>query len=523
MSNQFPRPPDRPPERSRLITPATATLMGVPGPFMLIGVLALAGVHITWWMIALALFGTIAVLVSAIFQAIAEGKNNNNRSSLVADDAFGGFTTSAAGKRHTPIDPISWRQADPDAQPNVVIDPSIIGQKILGFGAALTGSSCAVLNRMPTNDHLMIMDELFRTDQMNLNVNRLSIGASDYSTDLFSYCDGPADPQLTRFSVDKDRQDVLPVVSEAVALNGDMFLLASPWSPPAWMKPNGTMLGGAMGDKYFDAYAQYFVRYLQAYEKWGISIDAITVQNEVDADQGNTMPSATWSKQLEAEFVKLHLGPALRAAGCKTLIWIIDHNFDLEQRAIDSLSDAELLKWIDGIAWHGYFGSADAVGRVHDAHPHSNHYFTEFNTFYNVPDYHTDWTHWGQVIGEAMRNWCRSYTMWNVALDEHGLPKIGPFDCGGVISIDSQTNEVVRSGGYWGLGHYSKAVRRGALRIDSRGDVADLTHVAFVNPDGGKVLVLSNKGADRTITIDDGDRLANIALEADSVTTLIWR
>jgi glucosylceramidase len=252
-------------------------------------------------------------------------------------------------------------------------------------------------------------------------------------------------------------------------------------------------------------------------------MQALTVQNEVLADQGNTMPSCTWTPELEAQFVKSHLVPALHAAGYKPLIWIIDHNFDLEQRALDALTDAELVKLINGIAWHGYAGTPDAISRVHNAHPGSNHYFTEFNTSVHSPVYKTNWTEWGRMIGENMRNWCRSYTLWNVALDENGLPKIGPFDCGGLITVDSQTNEVIRSGAYWGLGHYSKAVRRGAVRVESHGDVPDLTHIAFINPDGGKVMVLSNAGADRTITIADGDHMADIGLDADSVTTLIWR
>lgn len=492
-----------------------AILASGGGPFLLLCLMALAGVHVSGWMVGVAALATVAIYVSA-FRSLNETTAHNAEQSR----QISGVVTST-DKRLAPMEPITWRAKDREA--DVKIDPKVTFQNMLGFGASLTGSSCAVFARMPADKRSAIMTELFDEDEMNLSVCRTSIGSSDYSPSLYSYCDGTPDPELKRFSIEPDRAFVLPMLHEAREINPDMFLLSSPWSPPGWMKPNGTMLGGAMGSEYFPSYANYFVKFVQAYRNEGIEIQAVTIQNEVEADQGGHMPACTWTADLEIEFVKSHLGPAFVKAGLETEIWMIDHNYDLWPRAIKTMNDVQLRQYCNSLAWHGYHEDGPhLVGLVHEAHPDVNHYFTEFNTFLFGPDYLNDWARWGRNIAGAVRNHCRSYTLWNVALDEQGKPNIGPFPCGGVVTINSQTHEVVRSGGYWGLAHFSKYVKRGAKRIDSRGELDDVTHVAFKNPDGQYVVVIANTGAARSVAIECNGNVADVAIEGNSLTTLTW-
>ncbi|MBO0912405.1 MAG: twin-arginine translocation signal domain-containing protein, partial [Acidobacteria bacterium] len=229
---------------------------------------------------------------------------------------------------------LAWRPAASSAESAIVLDPGKKYQPILGFGAAFTDAACFTLNRLdpPARDRLF--HELFHPSEMGFNVCRTSIGASDYSAQVYSFDDGEADPGLTRFSIDHDRAYILPILGEARKANPDLFLFSSPWSPPGWMKSNNSMLGGNMQRRYMAAYANYFVKFLKAYEAEGVPVQAVTVQNEVDTDQDGRMPACTWPQEYEADFVRGHLGPAFEQAGIRTKIWIIDHNYNLWGRAI---------------------------------------------------------------------------------------------------------------------------------------------------------------------------------------------
>jgi glucosylceramidase len=192
-------------------------------------------------------------------------------------------------------------------------------------------------------------------------------------------------------------------------------------------------------------------------------------------------------------------------------------------RAICSLEDDKLRKYANAIAWHGYVGSPDMMSRVHDAYPDAEMHWTEGGPDYRDPAYLTDWAKWGGTFSGIFRNWCRSITSWNLALDEQGRPNIGPFPCGGVVTIHSQTREITRSGQYWAFAHYSRAIRRGARRFDSQGAAVDLQHVAFENTDGEQVLVVSNPGAPRTLEVRLQNLSASVPLKSNSVTTMTWR
>ncbi len=432
-------------------------------------------------------------------------------------------TTTSADKRIASGDTISWStSAELPPAEAISLHPAITFQEIVGFGAAFTDAACYMFNQLNAEARQKLFYELFHPTQTALNLCRTCIGSSDYATHAYSYADGPADPQLTSFSIGHDLKYIVPMIREARLHNPDMFLFSSPWSPPGWMKSNGSLLGGNVQRKWMPHYAQYLLKFLQAYGQAGVPISAITVQNEVDTDQDSNMPQCSWPQEYEVDFVRYHLGPTLEKAGQKTQIWMIDHNFNLWGRALASLEEWDIKKYVRAIAWHGYVGDPAKATVVHDAHPDIDAYWTEGGPGFDDPNYGLDWTVWGRSFTSFLRNWCRGLTGWNLALDEAGKPNIGPFNCGGLVTINSVTKDVSYSGQFWALSQFSRFVRRGARRFQSLGEHKDLVHVAFQNPDGSKVLVLTNSGSSRTISLDLDSWRAQVQLEPNSLTTLVW-
>lgn len=432
------------------------------------------------------------------------------------------WRTDARGFWH-PLDALAWRTAEPVSPSGVHLDPEQRFQSVLGFGAALTGASCYLLEHLDPGRRTAILDQCFGASGLRFSVARTSIGSSDYSLTAYSFDDTPApDPDLSHFSIDHDRAYILPILLEAQKVNPELFYFSSPWSPPGWMKAGGSLYGGNMRSHYFPAYARYFVRFLQAYAAAGVRIQAVTVQNEVDTDQDGRMPQALWGQEYEIDFVKQYLGPALQQASLDTKIWILDHNYNLWGRAIDELSDPDLYHWVDGVAWHGYMGSPSAMTRVHDTFPAKNAYWTEGGPDYNQPDYATNWTSWSSTFTGILRNWARCIVSWNLVLDENGRPDIGPFSCGGLVTLNSRTKEVTRSGQFYAFAHYSRVIRRGARVFASFSDLPGIDHVAAENPDGSRVLVLTNRGDQQTVQCTLGAHATTLTLPPNSVTTLQW-
>ncbi len=433
-------------------------------------------------------------------------------------------------RRHASQTPAAWEHASHSgtAQPNahgaaaIVLKPEQKLQEILGFGAAFTDTACYMFNQLPAESRAELFQDLFHPAQMALNVCRICMGSSDYSTKVYSYDDEGPDPELAGFSIAHDRDYILPMLKEARRINPEIFLFASPWSPPGWMKAGGSMLGGSMRRKYLPLYAQYFLKFLQAYAAEGVPVQAVTPQNEVDTDQDGRMPACLWPQEYEIEFVARCLGPLLREKAMATQIWILDHNYNLWGRVMGELENTELRQFCQGIAWHGYVGQAEMMTRVHEAYPAVGMRWTEGGPDYTSPDYGTDWTRWTQVFIDVLRNWCQSITGWNLALDEQGRPNIGPFQCGGFVTIHSQSKAITRSGQYWATSHFSRHIRRGARRFESQDSLPELRHVALENPDGGKVLVVANSGPARAVPLQMGDMRADVRLAHDSVTTLAW-
>ncbi|NYF91538.1 glycoside hydrolase family 30 beta sandwich domain-containing protein [Tunturiibacter empetritectus] len=405
----------------------------------------------------------------------------------------------------------------------VRIDPTRSMQSVLGFGGAFTDASCYLFSQMEKAARSSLMDQLYGPTGLNFSVGRTCIGASDYSRNAYSFDDSATpDPTLSKFSIEHDQAYILPTLREALAVNPELFLFSTPWSPPAWMKSNHSMLGGNMRDQYFGTYAQYFVKFIQAYQAQGVHVSAVTSQNEVDTDQDSKMPASLWGQYDEVVFVRDHLGPALRAASLDTKIWILDHNYDLLGRVIDELEEPGLAQYVDGVAWHGYMGSPEAMTRVHDAFPTKHAYWTEGTPDLAAPDNATNWTKWSATFTDILKNWARCIVGWNLVLDEKGMPNIGPYECGGLVTLDSKTQRISPSGQYWAFAHFSKNVRRGARVISTNGGIDGVEHVAFANPEGDYVLVLTNSGSTTDVACEFQGHSTQVHMPQNSVVTLKW-
>ena len=470
----------------------------------------------------LSALGLVAAVAPERIHSAPVATSLGNQTSIINPEISSWVTSG--DQRFAAAPKIAWRVASAASGVDQLrLNPSVKFQQILGFGGAFTDAACYTFNRLPPPAREQLFHQLFHPSEMGLSVGRICVGASDYSTKLYSYDDGEPDPNLTRFSIAHDREYILPILRQARQANPDLFLFSSPWSPPGWMKFNGTMLGGSMRNHYFSVYANYYLKFLQAYAAEGVPLQALTTQNEVDTDQDGRMPACIWPQEYEIQFLRDHLGPLLESNGMAVRIWLLDHNYNLWGRAICMLQDDKLHKFANAVAWHGYYGTPDMMSKVHDAFPEAEMHWTEGGPDYTDLGYLTDWCKWGAIFSDVLRNWCRSITAWNLALDERGRPNIGPFPCGGVVTINSQTNEITRSGQFWAFAHYSRLIRRGARRFDSQSAATNLQHAAFENPDGQQVLVVTNTGPERTIGLKLANMAASLPLQANSVTTLAWK
>ena len=405
------------------------------------------------------------------------------------------------------------------------IDQDQTYQTMDGFGFCLTGGSAYLIHKMNTDKRMQLLKELFGTDGKNIGISylRVSIGASDLDSQVFSYDDlppGETDVNMEKFSLAPDRPNLIPVLKEILSINPQIKILGSPWSPPMWMKTNDSSKGGSLKPEYYDAYAKYFVKYIEGMRKEGIHIDAITIQNE-PLHPGNN-PSMFMPANEQAAFIKQSLGPAFKAANIQTKIIVYDHNADRPDYPLEIYKDAEASKYVDGAAFHLYGGSIDALTQVHNAYPDKNLYFTEQwigapGNFAKDLDWHTTTL----IIG-APRNWCKTVLEWNLASD----PELqihtpgGCTECLGAITIDG--NNVTRNPAYYIVAHASKFVRPGSVRIASNMP-EHLPNVAYKTPQGKTVLIVHNSSeAIQNFTINDNGKKVKTSLDAGAVATYVW-
>ena len=408
--------------------------------------------------------------------------------------------------------------------PTIEIDTSRVYQTIDGFGYTLTGGSATLINTLSAENKETLLEEIFATDSTNIGVSylRISIGASDLSEAPFTYNDipiGDTDQNLEKFSIAKERADLIPVLKKIIAINPAIKILGSPWSAPVWMKDVNSFKGGSLRPEYFEVYAKYFVKYIQEMKSEGIIIDAITPQNE--PLHGGNNPSMVMTAADQAKFIKNNLGPAFRAANIKTKIIAYDHNADRPDYPMEILADADARQYVDGSAFHLYGGSISALSQVHYAYPDKHVYFTEQwvggpGNFRGDLQWHVE-----NLIVGATRNWSRNVLEWNLAADPDYRPHTpgGCTNCLGALTIGTS---VTRNVTYYIIAHASKFVRPGSVRIDTNVP-SNLVNVAFKAPNGKKILIVLNKATSaQTFNISFNGKITTSSLNNGAVGTYIW-
>ena len=411
------------------------------------------------------------------------------------------------------------------------VDAGTTYQTIEGFGAALTDSSAWLMeNRLTGSQRADLMKLMFSPDTgTGFSYVRVPMGASDFTASgYYTYNDLPAgqtDGTQSNFSVAHDQQYIIPQLLQAQSYNPNLKIMGTPWSAPAWMKTNGSLYGGHLDSQWYGSYAVYFKKFIDAYSAEGLTVDAISVQNEPE-HSSLSYPTMLMTATEQTNFIKNSLGPLLAAAGIDTKVLAYDHNWDDPDYPIDVLDDPQANPYVAGSAFHGYAGDVSAQSTVHDAHPDKEIYLTEI-TGTESADNFSDNLVWGLrniVIGGA-RNWARTALYWNLALDENSDPHLGGCDnCRGVVTVDSSSGSVTPNEEFYTLAHASKFVQPGAVRIDSRFLSGTLETVAFENPDGSKVLLALNPGnATRSFRVVEGGEHFAYSLPGKAVATFVWQ
>ena len=412
-----------------------------------------------------------------------------------------------------------------NAYTNLEVDASQTYQSIDGFGYTLTGGSVEVINQLTSDKKTSLLNELFGSSDSSIGVSylRISIGASDLNSETFSYDDMPSgetDEDLSEFSLSKD-QALITMLKTIKSINSNIKIIATPWSAPVWMKDNGSTIGGSLKTEYYDVYAQYFVKYIQAMQAEGITIDAVTPQNEPLHDGNN--PSMYMTAAQQRDFIKNNLGPAFLAAGISTKIIIYDHNADNTAFASTILSDSDAAQYVDGSAFHLYAGDISALSTVRNAYPTKNIYFTEQYTA-STGDFSGDlgW-HMQNVIIGATRNWSKNALEWNLANNSSYGPHTegGCTTCKGAITV-SGSDSFERNVAYYIIAHASKFVPQNSVRISSA-QTSNLSSVAFKTPTGKIALIVYNSSSSTSyFNIKYNGNTAATSIPAVSVATYVF-
>jgi glucosylceramidase len=407
----------------------------------------------------------------------------------------------------------------------VYFNDQIQFQKIEGFGYTLTGGSAYLLHQMPLQNRAVILKELFGQGPNDLNINylRISMGASDLDATVFSYDDlneGEVDPDLKKMSIAKDQEFLIPILKEIQSIQPNLKLIASPWSPPVWMKDNGKSKGGHLLTKYYETYAQYFVRYIQLMRAEGLQINAVTIQNE--PEHGGNNPSMLMTAVEQNAFIKNHLGPAFKKQSIQTEIVIWDHNADNPNYPIQILNDSLTKSFISASAFHLYLGHESALSKLHQAHPDKKIYFTEQWTGAKG-NFAGDFIwHMQHIVIGTMSNWSSMVLEWNLAND----PTYGPHtpggctECLGALTITG--SDLKRNVSYYIIGQVAPFIPAGSARIQTTSSNTQIQSIGFKRPDGKKVLVALNTGKEAVFTINFEQKKYNFTLPEKSASTIVW-
>lgn len=414
---------------------------------------------------------------------------------------------------------------------HIEVDRNRRYQEMVGFGAAITDSSAWLIqNKLESSARSALLEELFGgAPGLGLSFTRLSIGASDFSRHHYSLDDmppGQTDSELTRFSIDANRADLLPTIKSALRINPSLRVMASPWSAPGWMKTTDNLIKGSLRSDAYGAFSDYLIRYLHAYRSEGVPIYAITLQNEPHFEPDD-YPGMRLDSNARARLIGEFVGPRIARSGLQTRILDWDHNWNEPESPLAVLADPAARRYVSGVAWHCYAGNVEAQSLVRDAHPDKDVYFTECSSGQWEP-LRSDalvWLTRNLIIG-ATRGWARGVLFWNLALDERHGPHLGGCrNCSGVVTIDSITGAITRNPEYYALAHASRFVRPGAYRIHSDTLAGRIDTVAFQNADDKSMALIAVNSTTslQRFSVRSSGRAFQFELPAKSVVTFTWQ
>ena len=441
-------------------------------------------------------------------------------------------TQSSGGGLHE-THPIVASSCEAYEAATVDLDAARPSHPYLGIGGGFAEASCKLIMSLPEGRRAELLRMLFAKDGANLNIGRLHVGASDYSTKVYTLDDGVADPELKRFSIDPDREWILPAVKAALQVRPDLFLFSSPWSPPAWMKTNGSLYGGWMRTKWLPVFADYYVAWLKAYCAEGIPVAALTIQNEPECERSGS-PTCLWHPDQEAEVAGRLLPPRLRAAGLSTKIWIWDHNFDRWQRPLNQLKDPDVRTNVDAVAFHPYCGRPEALDRFRAACPGVTVHQTEIGPSASWGTGGSSLACWGERVLKCLNHGCSSFVNWCLVLDEKGYPNTSVgLDCYGLVSVETKSGAIIPSAQYEVFCHIGRFVDRGSTVLDSfverpvfenGGD--HLIATAFRNADGSHAVVVlcdQPENGHSQFQVKYRGEWYQVSLPGTSVSTILFR
>ena len=428
-------------------------------------------------------------------------------------------SSSDMSRRLSLQEPLSLVAGPADAKITIHVDAARKFQSILGLGSSLEHSTCYNISRLPQVQQAKVIESLFHADKgIGMSLMRICIGTPDFTASKwYSYDDMPAgqnDPELEHFSIDKDRQYVLPVIKLALRENPELILFASSWSPPGWMKTNRELCGGRIDPKQFPSLARYFSRFIEAYAAEGIKIYAITPQNEPGYCP-SSYPTCGWTAKQQRDFIRNYLGPEFQARSIGTKIWCYDHNFNDLQFPTTILSDPEASRYVDGTAFHHYEGKPSAMMKLSKQFSDKHVYFTEGSVF---------GVEGAAEIIEFLRNGAESYNAWVTIIDDKGQPNPGPHDCSPTcIVLDSDNLTLDYRFDYYMYGQFMKFIRPGAVRVYSNEPSDFLANCAVRNSNGSIVLVVVNRKVQSSrFDIEWNHKHLSTEIPSESVATYRW-
>lgn len=423
-------------------------------------------------------------------------------------------------------EPLNFTTGNKEDLPSIKIDISKSYQSILGFGGAFTEATAYTLSRISEDKRREVIESYFDKEKgLGYSLGRLHIHSCDFALENYTYVD-EYDVELNSFSIARDRKWVLPLVKDALKTRGEEInILASPWSPPAWMKSNNNMnRGGKLLPEYRKAWAKYYTKFIKAYREEGIDIWGISVQNEPEAVQ--TWDSCIFTEEEERDFVRDNLGPTMHEEGLqdiKILIW--DHNRDvIVRRAAGVLLDPEAAKYVWGTAFHWYVSEEfENVGKVHEMFPDKHLLFTEGCQEGGVKlgEWFTGERYGRNIIGD-LNNWTEGYIDWNLVLDEEGGPNHVRNLCDAPIIADTKNNELYYNSSYYYIGHFSKYIKPGAVRVGVENH-SDLQVTSFLNEDNALATVVMNETeVEKSFNLVYENETVELKLAPHSIATYVF-